>query len=253
LLQKGALSARPLSKLSEVPYGRIYDVINSLESKGIVVKNNKRPQVFYAVEPKIAIDRLKEAKKAEIQEIFDQVDNYVDKLNQDYQNKNEDDIFWKVGIGDNLLPVYITSIKETRNTYKGYIELTAEHFDKFQYLIPEYVTVFEKMKSLKVDVKILLGVNDMSVVDNLLALMPQIMDLFPKDSIRVTKIMTYPFSIVDNKKVVLKVKNPASTDEDLAVLYIWQEKLAYELINKFNLIWETAKELSFTVKANEIN
>jgi sugar-specific transcriptional regulator TrmB len=55
LLLFGPLTSTDLSKLSKVPYSRIYDVIRSLEEKGLIEISNTRPRRYKAVDPRIAL------------------------------------------------------------------------------------------------------------------------------------------------------------------------------------------------------
>ncbi|MGC9310249.1 MAG: TrmB family transcriptional regulator [Candidatus Aenigmatarchaeota archaeon] len=59
LLIKKVATASELSDLSGVPRARAYDVLESLEEKGLVVIQSGSPFKYIAVEPKEAIDRMR--------------------------------------------------------------------------------------------------------------------------------------------------------------------------------------------------
>lgn len=59
LLIKKVATASELSDLSGVPRARAYDVLESLEGKGLVVIQSGSPFKYVAVEPKEAIDRMR--------------------------------------------------------------------------------------------------------------------------------------------------------------------------------------------------
>jgi HTH-type transcriptional regulator, sugar sensing transcriptional regulator len=69
LLQTGQMKARELSRVSGIPYGRIYDVLYSLEKKGLVLVVQSDPKNFEAVKSSIAIERLIEQEKLRLREI----------------------------------------------------------------------------------------------------------------------------------------------------------------------------------------
>ncbi len=56
LIKSGTIGAVKLSKRSDVPFGRIYDVLYQLESKGFVKVILAKPKKFAPIEPNIAIE-----------------------------------------------------------------------------------------------------------------------------------------------------------------------------------------------------
>ena len=54
LLEKGSMTASEISKKSNVPYSKIYEVLNSLEGRGWVESNSSRPQKFFPNSPQTA-------------------------------------------------------------------------------------------------------------------------------------------------------------------------------------------------------
>ena len=56
LVKHGTLGAVELAKKSGVPFGRIYDVLYQLESKGFVKVVIGKPKKFAPIEPKVALD-----------------------------------------------------------------------------------------------------------------------------------------------------------------------------------------------------
>ncbi len=59
LVSYGKLTAMELSKISKVPYNKIYEVLLSLEKKGFIRVEERRPAKYYPVEPKIALEKLR--------------------------------------------------------------------------------------------------------------------------------------------------------------------------------------------------
>jgi HTH-type transcriptional regulator, sugar sensing transcriptional regulator len=67
LLTLRAATAEEISKESGVPKGRIYDVLNGLESRKFIrVQPNTRPRIHRAIDPEIAVARLLEERKEEL-------------------------------------------------------------------------------------------------------------------------------------------------------------------------------------------
>jgi len=69
LLQAGQMKAREISKISGIPYGRIYDVLYSLEQKGLVSVIPSEPRIFAAIDSSIAIENLIEQERLKLKEL----------------------------------------------------------------------------------------------------------------------------------------------------------------------------------------
>ena len=86
LLKFGPLTAPKIAKLSKVPYGRIYDVLQSLERKGFVKVISKAPKVFVAEDPEksieIYINRKIRELENKIREIREKGKELIEKLRE---------------------------------------------------------------------------------------------------------------------------------------------------------------------------
>jgi len=68
ILKKKVTTSTEISKEAKIPQPRIYDVIKSLESKGLVIVSEGRPKLLRAVEPSEGLKRL--------------VDRIIDRINE---------------------------------------------------------------------------------------------------------------------------------------------------------------------------
>src|SRR6056297_3381617 len=81
LLDAGPTTAKELSRASDVPMGRIYDVLSSLETQSLARSQSaSRPKKYVAVEPDTALNRLLDDKLAELNEQAEQYEGIVDDL-----------------------------------------------------------------------------------------------------------------------------------------------------------------------------
>jgi len=74
LIEEGVSTAKNISDITGIPYGKIYEIINSLASKGFAITLPSKPIKCQAVSPKKAI---RNAKK-EIEEKFEKLEKHVD-------------------------------------------------------------------------------------------------------------------------------------------------------------------------------
>lgn len=76
LAKYGELTSTDLVKLTGIPQSRIYDVVSSLQRKGLVWVQSGRPMKFRAVEPSIAIKQLVEKITKDSKELIDEISRY---------------------------------------------------------------------------------------------------------------------------------------------------------------------------------
>lgn len=101
LLRTGPTTAKDLSRASDVPMGRIYDVLNTLETYGLTRSQaTSRPKKYVAVEPETALDRLLADKKAELEAQAQQYEAIVDELGDQLEAGDPvDEPFWTAAVG----------------------------------------------------------------------------------------------------------------------------------------------------------
>ncbi len=138
LIKLGKSSAPQISKVSNVPYGRIYDILSSLESKGYIKTITGKTKQFIASDP-IEIIKLIRNKKKELENL----EVEFGKLEQIYDTREEE-------------PVIV--VKGNRNFHR----LLKEKPDakKYRYTIkfnsminPEWVQGYKNKLKKKVDIK----------------------------------------------------------------------------------------------------
>lgn len=98
LVRYGITGAVDLAKKSTVPYGRIYDVLYQLETKGFVKVILGKPKQFAPVEPKTVLDSALTKLKERYEEIEEQVKEDREELEQQFllQEKDKKPSIWMV-------------------------------------------------------------------------------------------------------------------------------------------------------------
>lgn len=101
LLALGATTARELSDASQVPMGRVYDVLNDLETQGLVRSQAAaRPKRYVAVDPDDALDRLLAERERELEETREQYADAVSELKASLDvGSVESEGFWTAAVG----------------------------------------------------------------------------------------------------------------------------------------------------------
>lgn len=101
LLRTGPATAKELSRTSEVPMGRVYDVLNGLEGDGLVRSQaDSRPKRYAAVEPEAALDRLVERRRRELEERAAEYERAAGELVGELEaTEPPEEEFWTAAVG----------------------------------------------------------------------------------------------------------------------------------------------------------
>jgi sugar-specific transcriptional regulator TrmB len=88
LLEHGPATAKELSRASDVPMGRVYDVLNGLEQYGLVRSQAaSRPKKYLGVEPETGLERLLADKRAKLERKAQQYESVVDELSRELDGR----------------------------------------------------------------------------------------------------------------------------------------------------------------------
>ncbi len=70
LVEKGLLNAGDISRLTEIPHSKVYEVLRRLEKRRLVEVQKGRPLIFRALEPTTALNRLERESKESLEKEF---------------------------------------------------------------------------------------------------------------------------------------------------------------------------------------
>ncbi len=248
IFKRGGAEASTIYKEAKIPFGKIYETLGTLESKGLIEIQNTRPKRYEAKKPKFAFNSFFNEKKEHMKMdmhrtrvLTTQICEELDKI--DIKHRKEK-IFWTTAIGDETGELSRQNFKEAKKEIYLFIcsEYQKNHSNPIHENTPAISIEAIKATLRGVKVKALLSksfalghVNDF---DNIKA---------PKETVnnievRITNFSSPShFTIIDSETVVLRVDDPVNPNDILAMTKIWDKKFAEKLKNKFNEIWEDAK------------
>ena len=247
LLSAGISNAKEISLQSGVPWGRIYDVLSTLEGKGLVESQSSRPKQFIPVEPSRALETLLELKFREIEVLKDSAARIESELNAAYQIPEEESMFWNVTLGSEMERKILEKMIDAKEEVIVYNEL-----QKFSMPSEEEINklkdFFQHLLRNNVKIRILFALREMELPAEFSLYLASFAGLQGKFHVRVTSQITSCFDIIDGEKVFLKVPNPINPKEYFAAIYIWQKHFAVELRARFNELWKNAKEVRMGIE-----
>jgi len=248
LLRTGPTTAKDLSRASEVPMGRVYDVLNSLEQHNLVRSQAaSRPKKYAAVEPDAALDRLLEEKKRELETQAEQYEEVVADLSTELDaGEPVDGQFWTAAVGaEEATDLLLERIAAAERRMVVVVGAPATGFDLGT--IGEQVAAeLESALERGVEIRVLLS--------------PETVDALPRSvgrrytaelsevdgfEVRTTSGVDGTFNVFDGIEVCIEVPHPLSGDEPFAMIDVKDAEFATSVSEEFEPRWADAETLSF--------
>ncbi|MFC6905688.1 TrmB family transcriptional regulator [Halalkalicoccus tibetensis] len=248
LLHTGPTTAKELSRASEVPMGRIYDVLNSIEGHNLVRSQTaSRPKKYVAVEPETALERLLEDKRREAEETVNRYEEIVDDLGEELESAEPvEEQFWTAAVGDEeTVDLLLERLAAADDSIVMVVANRSPQFD-FDRIGDVVTERLEAAVERGVEVSVLM-------TPEVVASLPESvgeryrtrLSDHPSFSVRTIEELDGTFNLVDGVEVVLQVSNPLRSGEVFAVIDLKDPAFAAEIHEEFAPRWEDAEPLSF--------
>ena len=195
LVRMGKSSASKISRESGVSYGKIYEVLASLERKGLVLVVPEKTKMFAATDPSNLMKLVDEKEKQ-----LKQLRENVKELKQVYEVHEKE---------------VVHMVKGRRNFYK--ILKSMPESEKFDYSIkftseysPEFIKNYKKLERKDVDIKTLARYDEETKqnVDNWIKIRPNIRKT-ENDGVALSMNESEVIIALINNNIILSIKDKA--------------------------------------------
>lgn len=245
LLELGAAEASVIYREARVPFGRIYEELNSLAGKGLVEIQTTRPKKYLAKNPKAALSSLLKMRldemEARFQDTVETASQVEAALLKRIPTKPAQDVFWTVAMGRHEISGMTRhNLNGTEKEVCAIVKGNAAYWKT--YLLPdraETVRCLEGTVKRGNRVRVLVG-GDFGIPRDIVNT-ETVKFLRSKVELRSLDSISSYFGICDGSTVTMTIDNPANTDEILAAIRIHDVKLARKLKAKFEELWKRAK------------
>ncbi len=248
LLKTGPTTAKELSRVSDVPMGRIYDVLNSIEQYSLVRSQSaSRPKKYVAVEPNTALDRLLSDKKRELNERADQYEEIVDELAGELESAEPvEETFWTAAVGpEESADLLVERISAADSRVVMVLSTDAGQFFDFDEIGTLVLDELTAAMDRGVAIRLLMRPG---VVPTLPASVGERYrdsliehDLF---SVRTSENVTGSFTLIDESEVVIEVPHPLKVERIFAMIDLKDREFAESVLKEFDPRWRDASELT---------
>ena len=243
LLKYGVSEANILCRDAEVPYGKIYTILEELTRKGFVEIQATRPKKFRMVDPAIALDSFFEKRKVESERKIEVLKNSIEETKQALRSvptqKLKDEVFWTTAITESEIEKLVFSIyggaKKSIRAIPSTVVLP--HVSN---LLPEILKAIDR----GVKIKLLITPRRMNIVPVYIKQVEKALDKFKKAiEIRIAKNLNSSFLVIDDSVVVLLQLHPTDNDRVLSIVKILDTGLAKNLAEEYDSLWHGGEQL----------
>jgi len=247
LLRTGPTTAKDLSRASEVPMGRVYDVLNSLQQHNLVRSQAaSRPKKYAAVEPDAALDRLLAEKKHQLETQVEQYEDVVDELSTELDaGEPVDGQFWTAAVGaEEATDLLLERIAAAERRMVVVAGAPATGFDMGT--VGEMVTdELEAAVDRGVDIRVLLSPATVTALPRSVGrrYSAALADMAGFE-VRTTEDVDGTFNVFDGVEVCIEVSHPLSGDEPFAMIDVKDAEFAMNVSEEFEPRWADAEPLT---------
>ncbi len=226
LVQYGYMTAINISKQSNVPYSKIYDVLSSLERKGWIETDHTRPSKFYPKPPSTSLETMRMKINSDREKNETQVVSELSPLFEKRGSKERPDI-WIVRGQFNIL----TKLKEMLESCTNDLMLATPVV--LDAVIDLAAPLMMNLKSRAVKIMVMCTKN---ADEN------HLKSISKWGEVRVRSQMFAGGAISDSREVLLLL----GTDEPSSAVAIWADhpSLAGFATNYFQYLWNDSKPYS---------
>ncbi|RJT04356.1 TrmB family transcriptional regulator [Halococcus sp. IIIV-5B] len=246
LLDTGPTTAKELSRESEVPMGRIYDVLANIETHRLARSQNaSRPKKYVAVEPETALDRLLDDRHQELEAKADQYEAVVDELSQTLDaTESTDERFWTAAVGpEDTVDLLVERIASADESVVMVASMLSAQFD--------VDTVGDRVAEA-LDAALNRG------VEVSLLMRPELVDALPETvgeryahvlspserfRTRTSDAVEHTFTVVDGAETCIEVGHPLDRTKVFAMIDLADAEFATQVMAEFEPRWERAEPL----------
>lgn len=242
LLSTGPTTAKELSQVSDVPMGRIYDVLDDLEGAEMVRSQNaSRPKKYVAVPPEKAFDRLIENKREAVETELQQFERIADELAENLQTAEPTDPFWTVAVGpDETIDLFLDRLGAATDEITMVATRPAPQFD-IEVIGERLGTTLADALGNGVTVSVLVSPELLEEIpDTMEQHYQRLIRNYDSYETRVSNDTTNSFTIIDDAEVLIEVPNPLAANEAFALIALTDPEFAADVTAEFEPRWAAA-------------
>ncbi|WP_319508188.1 helix-turn-helix domain-containing protein [uncultured Methanolobus sp.] len=260
LLKEGITGAQDLSRRSDIPVGKIYEVLSNLNNMGLVEFQRSRPRKYKAVKPKIALNNLYNKKEEDTKNELDNFKLKVAELETRFsdipQPEHTELQFWSTLIGEEDI---IKNIKNMLDeTEKEILHVKPAKLKKIlqkekcidpKTFIPTVIDEFIKAAEKGIKIKTIIPEELFlsALKDKIEQVDDPVLRAIIKKNIDV-KILDceYDFILIDEYITHIPIPDPLTPKKMFGELKVYDREYAGKLKDKFDELWTKGQRIDMS-------
>lgn len=242
LLSLGTASAGEIADASEVPEGRIYDVLNGLAARDLVSTRETEPRTYEAVPPEVAVDRLLAERWQELDARAERYEEIAASVSVDLAAMTPaESRFWTAPLGSDAGQTLVGEVYDRADS--EIVSAMSVPYDRAAWdRYAAEMEIFTERVAEDVTVQTLLTPRVVEAVPD--AARESLAAELADPPVRVSGDLTVSVDVVDGSTVCFHVPHPIDASERLGVIEVADPSLAASLESVLADAWEAATPLS---------
>ena len=248
LFRKQELTAQEISEQSNIPYTKIYSILNNLEKAGLVRTSLSRPKKYCPLSPEMTVKLIIEGKKEQLEELEKTSKRDISSLERIYQKDvavNGNGAVWFLPTLD---IIWDTVASEASNAKKAFYILADRGCWEIAFKFQKLVSSFKKQVAKKVTASYIMP---LSLNDKINTLGNDWLTYVSTDNVSIRALpdekIVQNIMIVDNVSVGFAFKNPHNSKVWSGVL-VKEESMAKGTLDYHNMLWRTAMPIEKKIR-----
>ncbi len=256
ILKEGFIAAAELSKISKIPMGKVYAVLENLENMGFIEVQHSRPKKYRAVDAKIAFDdfylRKENEVNRELHTFRATIDDLEDKLSHYKCQIKEEKYFWSAAMGtDEVMKLFKQVFHGAKTELCISVPRRIKSMESEQFK-DMFSSMFKESLLPLVEKGIRIRIIDPNPV--LSTSLKQLHESAENDmmSQKISKYLEiryldtpHKFVLIDKQLVILEINDPVYLDKILGMVKIYDTSMSKELHDKFEELWINSERNHF--------
>jgi sugar-specific transcriptional regulator TrmB len=246
LLGKGSATAKEISAESDVPMGRIYDVLEKIETRGLVhAQGAGQPEKYAAVEPNVALERLFEEKQREYEARLEQYEAVIGELRDELDPATPvEETFATTAIGpESVTELFVGRLAAADERIVLAASALSHQFNR-HHIGPRSVDQLMDALDRNVDISILMRPELVSrLPDSIRDLYTTTLSQADGITVRTSEEIRVTFTIIDMNETCIEVTHPLTAERTLAMIDLKDQQFAASVERAFESHWQQADPL----------
>lgn len=237
LLIEGSLKGGEVSKKSNVPHGRTYEILNILADKGFVQIIKTKPKIFKAVDPEIAINVFIAQKHEELENLKEKLPKNLKGLKKLRPLPKTEEKITVLQGKQVLEPIILQELEKVKKYFKRMFT--------FEYLPYEIIRKETELAKKGIKFQILATLLNKETFTSMkkAAQLGYEVKYYPVEELRI--------SIIDGEQSMINLINK-NNPNNRTVILIESKELTKALEHYFDTIWTKAKLIKNTTSLKEL-